>query len=253
MLIASCFRGVPSAGAPGPFDRDRVHADYEGGDFDRVIRALERFRDSGRPCGRADSLFMEKHLGVVYAANPATRERGRYHFLRMLAIEPGADLLDMFVGDEVDGIFGKVRREFALTGASMGGPQAPSRKSASHPADRSPYRARAKARAAAGKPADTRQMAIRRSAGPTPGLDLWSLEPVPVSAPQPDPIPASRPAVAAAPLDSAARPAWRETGFWVGGGAAVAVIGLTLYFAGQGSEESSPRERIFRVPARPAQ
>lgn len=207
MLIVSCFRGAaPSAGTPGPFDRDRIHADYEGGDFDRVIRSLERFRDSGRPCGRADSLFMEKHLGVVYAANPATRERGRYHFLRMLAIDPGADLLDMFVGDEVDGIFGKVRREFALTEASKAGPKAPAKK----------------------------------SAGPTPGLDLWSLGPTPAPAPQPVPIPASR-------------PAWREPGFWIGGGAAVAVIGLTLYFAGQEPEESSPRERTFHVPARPAQ
>jgi hypothetical protein len=33
----------------------------------------------------------------------------------------------------------------------------------------------------------------------------------------------------------------------------VAVIGLTFYFAGQGSEDSSPRERIFHVPSRPAQ
>jgi hypothetical protein len=185
----------------------------------------------------------------------------------------------MFVGDEVDGIFGKVRREFAHTEAAKGGAKA-ARRPARPAAGRAGSRAVPKARqAVSARTADPRTQAVRTRPQPTPGLDSWSLQSAPPSVlppfplPPPAPVqpaagrirptPASLPAAsafswepeAAAPAapDSAARPSWREPGFWVGGGAAVAVIGLTLYFAGRGPEEPAPRERIFHVPARPAQ
>src|SRR4051812_15022859 len=97
LLAALCaFR---AAAAPArPLDQGRIHSNYHNGDFDKVIRELEGFLKSGKPCPRADSLFLEKHLAVVYAANPGTRELGRYHMFRMLDLAPGSDLLDMFVG-----------------------------------------------------------------------------------------------------------------------------------------------------------
>lgn len=93
-------------------DKQAVHARYNGGDFEDVIAALEAFVKSHQTCSREDSTFVAKHLGVVYAANAATREKGRYYLLRLLETDSSADLADMYVGDIVQGVFDKVRAEF---------------------------------------------------------------------------------------------------------------------------------------------
>jgi hypothetical protein len=49
---------------------------------------------------------------VVYSASPETREKGRYYMMRLLELVPTAKLIDMFVSDEIDRIFEKVREEF---------------------------------------------------------------------------------------------------------------------------------------------
>lgn len=104
-------------GAGNPFDtlaRVRIHAEYGEGNFEIVIQALEDHRARNREFRRSDSLFLAKYLGVVYASNPATREKGKYWLYRMLQIDPGADLVDMFVGEAVDRTFEKVRQEFIV-------------------------------------------------------------------------------------------------------------------------------------------
>lgn len=111
------------------FDLERIHGEYRNGDFDKVIQDLTRFLKSGRKCLRSDSIFLEKHLAVVYAANPATRELGRYHMHQLLDISSSADLIDMFVGEEVDYVFEKVRKEHFLT-AVVPNPQRPQPKTA---------------------------------------------------------------------------------------------------------------------------
>src|SRR5689334_11986953 len=88
--------------APRALDQARIHALYNDGEFERVIRALDPYAKGECACARGDSIFAEKHLAVVYAANPDTRERGRFHMHKLLDLVPGGDLLDMFVGDEVD-------------------------------------------------------------------------------------------------------------------------------------------------------
>lgn len=109
MLIA-----LASAAAASGLDQARIRSDYRDGEFEKVIGELQGFLKSGRPCSRSDSVFLAKHLGVVYAAHPDTRELGRHHMFRLLRMSPDADLLDMFVGQEVDGVFEKVRKENAL-------------------------------------------------------------------------------------------------------------------------------------------
>lgn len=108
-------------------DLERIHGEYRNGDFDKVIQDLTRFLKSGRKCLRSDSIFLEKHLAVVYAANPATRELGRYHMHQLLDISSSADLIDMFVGEEVDYVFEKVRKEHVLTAVTPN-PQRPQSK-----------------------------------------------------------------------------------------------------------------------------
>lgn len=89
-----------------------IHDIYNDGDFDKVISTIDVFTKANKTYSRADSIFISKHLAVVYSANPKTREKGRYYMYRMLEMMPTAELVDMFVSDEIDRIFEKVRKEF---------------------------------------------------------------------------------------------------------------------------------------------
>jgi hypothetical protein len=269
---------IPSAA----LDCARVHADYQNGDFEKAIRSLETFIKSGRPCPRADSVFIAKHLAVIYASNPDTRERGRYYMLRMLDMAPDADLLDMFVGEEVDGVFGKVRREFDL--------MAPGRNKAAQPPSAAP-RAEAKASAPADparasgerplfRPQRGREPAFtapaprnsvvtapsapaRAASGVRTAQAAEAVEIVeakreaPVNAPQatrapvkPNHLPAPSAEAPSSVQASVSRvaevdgPEWKGAAKWVGGGVAIAVIGLTFYFSGSDDE---PRAKNYVV------
>ncbi len=100
---------APSAGL---FNQKDIHAAYNEGDFDKVILLIEEFNRANKSYSRADSIFISKHLAVVYSANPQTREKGKYFMYRLLEMMPSAELVDMFVSDEIDRIFDKVRKEF---------------------------------------------------------------------------------------------------------------------------------------------
>lgn len=117
-LLAAAIAVPASANAPA-FDQARIRADYRDGEFEKVITGLRGFLKTGRTCSRSDSVFLAKHLAVVYAAHPDTRELGRHYMFRLLRTEPDADLLDMYVGQEVDRVFEKVRREHILNAAEI--------------------------------------------------------------------------------------------------------------------------------------
>jgi hypothetical protein len=89
-----------------------IHNLYNNGDFEPVIDVLERFQKNHETYSFSDSVFIAKHLAVVYTASPETREKGRYFMMRLLELVPTAKLVDMFVSDEIDRIFEKVREEF---------------------------------------------------------------------------------------------------------------------------------------------
>jgi hypothetical protein len=95
-------------------DQKRVHSEYGDGNFETVLQILEDFRAGHERYRAADSVVVAKYLGVVYAANPATREKGKYWLYRMLQLDPGQDLVDLYVGEEVQGVFEKVRQEFII-------------------------------------------------------------------------------------------------------------------------------------------
>ncbi len=93
-------------------DQVRIHDLYNNGDFEPVITVLESFTRTHPSFSNSDSVFIAKHLAVVYSANPDTREKGKYYMFRLLELVPSAKLVDMFVSEEVDRIFDKVREEF---------------------------------------------------------------------------------------------------------------------------------------------
>lgn len=101
-------------------DQKAIHDAYNEGDFDKVVGLIDVFNKANRTCSRADSITIAKHLAVVYSANPKTREKGRYYMYRLLEMMPSAELVDMFVSDEIDRIFDKVRREFLTRQKSFG-------------------------------------------------------------------------------------------------------------------------------------
>ncbi len=95
-------------------DQGRIHDLYNNGDFDPVVTVIEAFVQRNKTYSLSDSIFIAKHLAVVYSANPATREKGKYYMFRLLELLPSAKLVDMYVSDEVDRIFDKVREEFMV-------------------------------------------------------------------------------------------------------------------------------------------
>jgi hypothetical protein len=123
LLATEAAADAVSAPAPEPvaaatpmdsLDRARVHAEYGDGNFEIVIQLLEDFRKSRRSYPASDSFFVAKYLGVVYTSNPVSREKGKYWLYRMLQINPAADLIDMYVGEQVGRTFEKVRQEFIV-------------------------------------------------------------------------------------------------------------------------------------------
>jgi hypothetical protein len=272
-LCAAAAFAAP-AQPPAAMDQSRIHAYYTDGEFDKVIKDLDAFLKSRRACSHAESVFVEKHLSVVYAAHPATRELGRYHMYRLLDLAPGSDLLDMFVGEEVGGVFDKVGKEYALRNPS----KAPAQKSAATVAKSAPAaKPTAVSNVNVGSNAKTRPAPAKANAAPSADnriLAMVNARPLPAAEPRPahpaaaasapvarTPVsyrlPAPRPSPAAdkrtasrdsaaAPKDPAARPAWKEPGLWIGGGAAMAVVAFTLFYSGP---EQAPAGKTYVVPA----
>ena len=98
--------------SPAPMDTAKIHEQYLEGDFDQAIRALEQQLHSKRPLSHAESVFVYKHLGVMYAAQQSTREKGKHYMQSLIAIEPTAKILDMYASDMIHLIFRNVQEEF---------------------------------------------------------------------------------------------------------------------------------------------
>jgi hypothetical protein len=287
---------VTAMGAPKALDQGRIHAYYHDGEFDKVIHSLEAFSKSGKTCSSADSVFLEKHLAVVYAANPGTRELGRYHMFRMLDLAPGSDLLDMFVGEEVDGVFDKVRKEHALrlssnreTRPEVVQPRSapvksswdavpessPALSKASLPKPDLIAKASAPVKASSTAPASVSATvpapraavapAVHAKAGApakpmAPARPWWDVNPVTkgnqISAVKPVSSSTASMSGKSSSTDdvalesrSGSSPAWKEPGLWIGGGAALAVVTLALFYSGSAD---APSAKTYVVPSIPA-
>jgi hypothetical protein len=106
--------------ASAALDQTTIHKEYEDGDFDGVIARIDAFKKNNPIYSKSDSLFIARHLAVVYAANPKTIEIGKHWMHQLLRLTPAADLADMYVNEEIDRIFDKVRREFVTRQHNFG-------------------------------------------------------------------------------------------------------------------------------------
>jgi hypothetical protein len=103
-----------------PLNQKKIHQIYTEGDFEAVIAAIDSFTQVNKTFDHSDSVFIAKHLAVIYTANPATREKGKNYMFRLLNLLPSAKIVDMFVSDEIDHIFEKVREEYIVRQESLG-------------------------------------------------------------------------------------------------------------------------------------
>src|SRR4051812_15590847 len=92
---------APLAAHVPALDTARVRKLYQDGEFDQAIGILETALKEKRVVDHSDSVFVFKHLGVMYAANESTRERGKYFMLQLLTIEPTARIMDMYASDMI--------------------------------------------------------------------------------------------------------------------------------------------------------
>lgn len=104
--------GIATAG--NPLNQIAIHYQYNDGDFPAVITAIDEFTRAHKSYSRADSVFIAKHLAVVFTANPDTREKGKYYMYQMLDLIPSGDLVDMYVSDEIERIFSYVKKEYEV-------------------------------------------------------------------------------------------------------------------------------------------
>lgn len=111
-LLALLPMGAAAAGKP--LNQIAIHYQYNDGDFPAVISAIDTFTRAHKTYSRADSIFIARHLAVVYTANPDTREKGKYYMYQMLDLIPSGDLVDMYVSDEIEKIFSYVKREHVV-------------------------------------------------------------------------------------------------------------------------------------------
>lgn len=108
------LKSAPVAKALRKLEQEKIHFIYTDGDFDLVVAMIDTFARENPVHSKDDSVFIAKHLAVIYTANPATRERGKNHMFRLLDLLPSAKIVDMFVSDEIDHIFEKIREEYKV-------------------------------------------------------------------------------------------------------------------------------------------
>jgi hypothetical protein len=100
-------------------DTVRIHQAYLDGDFDLAIDMVEAGRKHGGPFTHADSVFIYKHLGVMYAARNETRELGKQNMMKLLQTEPTARIMDMYASDMIYMIFKNIQDEFEVYQAKL--------------------------------------------------------------------------------------------------------------------------------------
>ncbi len=119
-LLMAWLMFYPRFAAAASIDQDAIHHAYNEGDFDAVLKLTDPFTNGKGTYTRQDSAFVFKHLAVVYSANPKTREKGKFYMYRLLEMLPSAELVDMYVSDEVDRLFDKVRKDFTSRQKNFG-------------------------------------------------------------------------------------------------------------------------------------
>lgn len=120
LLLSGCILFLPlpvlasfGFNLDGSLDRGTISKAYFEGDFSRILPPLETWRQGiAENKTREDSIFVFKYLSVIYAANPATKEKSRSFMFQLLSLAPTIEILDMYASDEIERAFRDVKKEF---------------------------------------------------------------------------------------------------------------------------------------------
>jgi hypothetical protein len=122
LAILLLFAGSISAAPSARPDTAGIHKIYLDGDFDQAINLCESaLRESmrGLKLTHSDSVFLFKHLGVMYSAKYETRELGKKYMYQLLHVEPTALIMDMYASDMIYMIFRNIKDEYDMQRARI--------------------------------------------------------------------------------------------------------------------------------------
>jgi hypothetical protein len=100
-------------------DTAKVRGLYIDGEFQSAIEILEGSLNTTLQLSHTDSVFIFKHLGVMFAADYEKRERGKMYMFQLLMTEPTAKILDMYASDMIYMIFKNIQDEFEIKKAKF--------------------------------------------------------------------------------------------------------------------------------------
>ncbi len=113
VLLSQPCHAIKGINSNGSLDKPLISKSYFEGEFWTVINALEEYRKDGlKSASRDDSIYTFKYLSVVYAAEPATRPKAESFMYALLKMMPTIDLLDLYISDNIESVFQKVRNEY---------------------------------------------------------------------------------------------------------------------------------------------
>jgi hypothetical protein len=120
-LLGSCLihAGTAAQTQIPSLDTTAIHKTYLDGDFEEAIDMLEFAMKKSQRFTQAESVFIFKHLGVMYTAKYETRELGKKYMMQLLHVEPSARIMDMYASDMIYMIFKNIRDEFELSRAKL--------------------------------------------------------------------------------------------------------------------------------------
>ncbi len=97
----------------GKLDMTGLRNTFQDGDLDSVKVILEFFQKKhGSTATRDEKAFTYKYLGVIYAANTATRSKAESYFNLLLPLSPNIELNDLYVPKSIQAIFDNVKNEY---------------------------------------------------------------------------------------------------------------------------------------------
>lgn len=136
LVLASASPGLAVKGInpDGTLDKPTISKAYFEGEFWTVINALEAFRKANKTSTREDSIYTFKYLSVVYAAEPTTRAKAESYMYQLIRMMPTIDLLDLYISDNIQSIFVKVKSDFEKVESSKAATTQPTPQSAAQPA-----------------------------------------------------------------------------------------------------------------------
>ena len=108
-VLFSLWAAPPSSAQGIP--QEQIDAFLQEGEVDKAESALKEFLDKPDVLSYQDSVYLLKHLGVLYASNPKKQAEAERLFYRLLELDPFSSLHDTYAGSAILGRFQKIRRD----------------------------------------------------------------------------------------------------------------------------------------------